>query len=218
MIPISDSIKSHGFPITNVLIIIVTIFVFLQEIVSPNPDSFIAKYSLIPQLVNFSNFSTLLPFVTAIFLHGGILHIASNMLFLWVFGDNIEGYFGVLFFLFIYFATGIAGNLAQYSLSPQSSIPMLGASGAIAGILGSYFVLFSHSKIKTLIPIFGFVSIVEIPATVMLGYWFLLQVLSGAFSLSSTAGSGGIAFFAHIGGFAAGIILTIMFKPFVKQV
>lgn len=215
MIPISDSIKSHGFPITNVLLIAITVLVFVQEVISPNPDSFIAKYSLIPQLVNFSDLSTLFPFVSAIFLHGGILHIASNMLFLWVFGDNIEGYFGVLFFLFIYFATGIAGNFAQYTLSPQSSIPMLGASGAIAGILGSYFVLFPHSKIKTLVPVFGFVSIVEIPATVMLGYWFLLQVLSGAFSLSETAGSGGIAFFAHIGGFAAGIILTTIMKPLV---
>lgn len=215
MIPISDSIKSHGFPITNLLLIAVTTLVFIQEVISPNPDSFIARYSLIPQLVNFSDFSTLSPFITAIFLHGGILHIVSNMLFLWVFGDNIEGYFGTLFFLFIYFATGIAGNLAQYALDPASSIPMLGASGAIAGILGSYFVLFPHSRIKTLVPFFGFVSVVEIPATIMLGYWFLLQVISGTFSLSGTAESGGIAFFAHIGGFAAGIILTTIMKPLV---
>lgn len=217
MIPLSDSIRSMGFPITNVILIAVTVLVFIREVISPNPDSFIATYSLIPQLVDFSDFSTLFPFVTAIFLHGGILHIASNMLFLWVFGDNIEGYFGVLFFLFIYFMTGITGNLAQYALSPQSSIPMLGASGAIAGILGSYFVLFPHSKIKTLVPFFGFVSVIEIPATVMLGYWFLLQVLSGAFSLTESAGAGGIAFFAHIGGFAVGIILTTLMKPFFKH-
>jgi len=215
MIPISDSIKSKGFPTTNVLLIVFTVFVFLEEIVSPNPDSFIAKYSLIPQLVNFSNTSTLLPFITAIFLHGGFLHIVSNMLFLWVFGDNIEGYFGVLFFLFIYFASGIVGNITQYVLAPDSTIPMLGASGAIAGILGSYFILFPNSKIKTLVPFFGFLTIVDIPATVMLGYWFLLQVISGAFSLTATS-AGGIAFFAHIGGFATGIILTLLMRPFIS--
>lgn len=217
MIPLSDSVKSHGFPLFNVILIGITVLVFFQQIAAADPDAFIFKYSLIPQLVDFSNINTLFPFVTAIFLHGGFLHIASNMLFLWVFGDNIEGYFGVLFFLFIYFMSGIAGNLLQYSLMPDSPIPMLGASGAIAGILGSYFVLFPHSRIKTLVPVLGFVSVVEIPSTIMLGYWFLLQLLSGTFSLTETAGTGGVAFFAHVGGFAAGLILTILMRPFVSN-
>lgn len=109
------------------------------------------------------------------------------------------------------------GNLTQYALMPESTIPMLGASGAIAGILGSYFILFPNSRIKTLIPFFGFLSIVDIPATVMLGYWFLLQVLSGAFSLTASSAGGGTAFFAHIGGFATGIILTILLRPLMSK-
>lgn len=212
MIPLSDSIKSKRFPFFNVLLIATTVFVFIQQITSPNPEAMIGSYALIPSLVDFSNSQTLIPFVTAMFLHGGFLHIASNMLFLWVFGDNIEGFLGILFFLFLYFASGIAGNFAQYILMPDSTIPMLGASGAIAGILGSYYILFPHSKIRTLVPFFGFVSIVEIPAGFMLGYWFLLQVLSGTITLTFPSQTGGIAFFAHIGGFAAGLILTIILK------
>src|SRR5581483_3953817 len=204
MIPISDSVKSRGFPIFTVLLIALNVVVFLLELSSPNPDAFIQQYSLIPKLVNFSDTSTLLPFVTAMFLHGGFLHIASNMLFLWVFGDNIEGYFGAIFFLFLYLVSGIVGNLVQYILMPGSLIPMLGASGAIAGVLGSYFLLFPHSKIKTLLPIFFFITFVDIPATFMIGYWFFLQIISGVTSLSAAADSGGIAFFAHIGGFATG--------------
>lgn len=216
MIPLSDSIKSLRFPYVNILLIAVTVFVFFQQLTSPNPEGLINTYALIPTLVDFSNFQTLVPFVTAMFLHGGFLHIASNMLFLWIFGDNIEGYLGVLFFLFLYFVSGIAGNLTQYILMPNSPIPMLGASGAIAGVLGSYYLLFPRSKIKTLVPFFGFVSIVEIPASFMLGYWFLLQVLSGTISLGVTTGGGGIAFFAHIGGFATGLVLTILLRPFLR--
>ncbi len=216
MIPISDSVKSRGFPIFTVLLIALNVVVFLLELSSPNPDAFIQQYSLIPKLVNFSDTSTLLPFVTAMFLHGGFLHIASNMLFLWVFGDNIEGYFGAIFFLFLYLVSGIVGNLVQYILMPGSLIPMLGASGAIAGVLGSYFLLFPHSKIKTLLPIFFFITFVDIPATFMIGYWFFLQIISGVTSLSAAADSGGIAFFAHIGGFATGIVLTILLRPFLN--
>lgn len=217
MIPISDSIHSKRFPIINISIIAATIFVFFQQITVHNPDAFIENYALIPALINFSIPDTLFPFLTSIFLHGGFLHIASNMVFLWVFGDNVEGHLGI-FYPILYFASGIAGGLSQYVLNTESPVPMLGASGAIAGVLGSYYVLLPHSKIKTLVPFFGFLSVVEIPATFMLGYWFLLQVLSGAVSLSYVSdATGGVAFFAHIGGFIAGLLITMALKPFIKH-
>lgn len=214
MIPISDSIASRRFPFINLFFIGVTVYVFYLQLTSPSPDAFIETYALIPALVDFSNLNTLLPFVTSMFLHGGFLHIISNMLFLWVFGDNVEGHLGFLFYPVLYFASGIAGGLAQYVFSPGSTIPMLGASGAIAGVLGSYFVLFPHAKIKTLVPFFGFLSMVQIPAPFMLGYWFLLQVISGAASVPLLAeATGGVAFFAHIGGFVAGFVITKILKP-----
>ena len=216
MIPISDSIRSKKFPIINISIIAATIFVFFQQITTNNPQGFINTYSLIPALVNFSIPETLFPFISSIFLHGGFLHIASNMVFLWVFGDNVEDHLGI-FYPILYFSSGIAGAYSQYILNTESPVPMLGASGAIAGVLGSYYILFPHSKIKTLVPFFGFVSIIQIPATFMLGYWFLLQVLSGAVSLSYLSdATGGVAFFAHIGGFIAGLLITMVLKPFIK--
>ena len=216
MFPITDSIKSKKSKIITILIILANIFVFYLELTSFDSNAFINKYSLIPNTVNFKAFSSLVPFVTAMFLHGGFLHIATNMLFLWVFGGGVEGYFGGFLFLLVYLLSGVIGNLTEYSLMSTSSIPMLGASGAIAGILGSYFVLFPYSKIKTLLFLFFFVTLVDIPAPFILGYWFLLQVVSGTFSLI-TPQSGGIAFFAHVGGFATGIIFTIIYSRYFKK-
>lgn len=204
MFPISDSIQTHRFAFLNIGVIAVTIFVFIQQLASPNLLA--DQYALIPALINFSNLNTLIPFVTAIFLHGGFLHIISNMWFLWVFGDNIETHAGVYHYIVIYFVSGIVGNVVQYMVMPQSSIPMLGASGAVAGILGAYYVLFPHSKIKTVIPFFGFLSVVEVSAPFMLGYWFILQIFSGALSLPFGGESGGVAFWAHVGGFAVGAL------------
>ncbi|HEX7042897.1 MAG TPA: rhomboid family intramembrane serine protease [Patescibacteria group bacterium] len=211
MFPISDSIPSRKFPLVNIFLILITSYVFFKELSAPSPDGFINQFALIPSLVNFNNFNTLIPFVSAIFLHGGWLHILSNMWFLWIFGDNVEDYFGHLTYLFLYFIFGIAGNLLQYFLMPTSTIPMLGASGAIAGVLGAYFVLYPYSRVKTLVPIFFFFTFIDIPAFIMLGYWFVLQIFSGAGSLS-VASSGGIAFFAHIGGFVTGAVIASLFK------
>lgn len=207
MIPISDSHPAGRFPLINILLIAATIFVFFQQLIAVNPDAFILQYALIPSQIDLSNYQTLTPFVTAIFLHGGFLHIISNMLFLWVFGDNVEGYLNIFTYAFLYFAAGIAGNLAQYFFMPESSIPMLGASGAVAGVLGAYFVFFPHHKVKTLVPFFGFISVVEIPAGFMLGYWFLLQILSGALTIPMGGETGGVAFWAHVGGFVTGMVL-----------
>lgn len=213
MFPIKDSIPARSFPIVNIGIIVLTVFVFFQQILAQNPEAFIYQYALIPSLVDFSNYATLTPFVTSIFLHGGFLHIISNMWFLWVFGDNIEGHIGKLTYPILYLGAGIAGNASQYFISPHSSLPMLGASGAVAGALGAYYVLFPHSKIKTLVPFFGFVTIIDIGAPFMLGYWFILQLISGAATLPFiNEETGGVAFWAHVGGFATGFILAKLLK------
>ena len=213
MFPLSDSVPARAFPLINIAIILATIIVFLQQIISPDSEAFIYQYALVPNLVDFNNFATLTPFITSIFLHGGFLHIISNMWFLWVFGDNVEGYLGKIMFPLLYIASGVVGGLAQYSTAPHSQVPMLGASGAVAGALGAYYVLFSHSKIKTLVPFFGFVTIVEISAPFMLGYWFILQLFSGAASLPfTTADTGGVAFWAHVGGFVTGVLVANLLK------
>ena len=217
MFPISDSIKARRFPFINIILVIATVFIFIQQLITPNPEFLIQKYALIPTQVLFSNFLTLAPFITAIFLHGGFLHIISNMWFLWVFGDNVEGYTGWFFYPLIYFLSGIIGNFAQYILMPSSPIPMLGASGAIAGVLGAYYVLFPKSQIRTLVPVFGFPAVVNISAPFMLGYWFVLQIISGAVSLPFFAGTGGVAFFAHVGGFITGVIFGQMLKQDVEE-
>lgn len=212
MFPLSDSIRAPRLPFVNIALIAATVFVFVQQLFVSDQELFIQTYALIPSLVNFSDFVTFVPFITAIFLHGGFLHIISNMWFLWVFGDNVEGRFGWFFFPIVYFTSGVAGNFLQYILMPNSLIPMLGASGAVAGVLGAYYILFSHARIKTVVPFFGFASIVEIPAPFMLGYWFILQVISGTASLPFMGETGGVAFFAHVGGFLTGVFFAKLFQ------
>lgn len=210
MFPLSDSIKPTRFPFLNYILIAITVYVFFQQLA--NPDALIANYALIPAKVNLADYYSLIPFVTAIFLHGGFLHILSNMWFLKVFGDNVEGHLNPLAFIFLYFLAGIAGNVAQYLMMPNTAIPMLGASGAVAGILGCYFVIFPHAKIKTLLFIFFFVTITEISAGFMLGYWFLLQIISAFGSIPGLGSQGGVAFFAHAIGFLVGIIFGKIYK------
>jgi membrane associated rhomboid family serine protease len=213
MFPLYDTIKASRFPFFNWVIVVITVYVFIQQLLTPNVDAFIMQYALVPSLVDFANPTTLLPFITAIFLHGGFLHIISNMWFLIVFGDNVNDALGVVGYLLLYFVAGIIGNLAQFVFTPQSNIPMLGASGAVAGILGCYFVLFPLSKIKTLIFIVFFVTIIEISAPLMLGYWFVLQIFSGVMSVPTLgAETGGVAFFAHIAGFVVGLVFGYFFK------
>jgi membrane associated rhomboid family serine protease len=216
MFPISDSIASRGFPFINLLLIGITVYVFFLQVTAPDLDTFIYQYALIPSLVDFNHVSTLTPFVTAIFLHGGYFHIFTNMWFLWVFGDNVEDHIGFFMYPIIYLLSGIVGNVAQYLVAPSSSIPMLGASGAVAGVLGSYFVLFPHAKIKTLVPFFGFFSFLDLSAPFMLGYWFVLQIFSGVASFGLSE-SGGVAFWAHVGGFVTGFIIAKIFYGRAKE-
>ena len=207
MFPISDDKPSGHFPFVTFTLIIVSVFVFLLEITAPDPEAFISQYALIAVNIDFANRATLYPFITSIFLHGGFVHILSNMWFLWIFGDNVEDALGSVKFLLFYLTAGIAASLTQSLFLAGSEIPMLGASGAIAGVLGTYYRLFPKHKIKTLVPIFGLPAVVSVPASFMLLYWFITQLFAGVASVGlSTASLGGVAFWAHVGGFVFGLI------------
>ncbi len=182
----------------------------------PADDAFVIRYGLVPaeftmgrDLPPTLGLPIWLTLLTSMFLHGGLLHVLGNMLYLWVFGDNVEGAMGRGRFLAFYLLCGAVAGLAQIAASPHSPLPQIGASGAIAGVLGAYFMLFPTSRILTLIPIFFFIRLISIPAVIVLGIWILLQVISSASSLGA---SGGVAWFAHIGGFAAGMALVLLFR------
>jgi membrane associated rhomboid family serine protease len=146
---------------------------------------------------------------TAMFMHAGWLHIIGNMLYLWIFGNNIEDRFGPLGFLAFYLASGVAATAAQVLATPSATIPNLGASGAVAGVLAAYLLLFPGAAIVTLIPIFIFIEVARVPAFIVIGFWFVLQIGNGVASLgTSAANAGGVAWFAHIGGFVAGLVLA----------
>lgn len=213
MFPIRDTKSTGGFPLINLLLIVTNLYVFFLELTSPNIDIFIRSYALIPAKINLGDLQTLTPFITSMFLHAGFLHILSNMWFLWVFGDNVEGAIGHIKYLIFYLACGICASIIQYLFIADSTLPMLGASGAIAGVLGAYLKLFPNHSIDTLIPVFGFPVIVAIPASFMLFYWFITQAFNGvAAILVATASVGGIAYIAHAGGFLSGYILSQFFS------
>ncbi len=212
MLPLED-VDSHGPPAFWVIaIILINVYVFYLEITSPNPDAFILKYSLIPSRISFSHPATLLPFITSQFLHAGFIHIFSNMLFFWVFGNSVARKFGLVFFPIFYLLSGFVGGILQYVTIIHSTLPNLGASGAIAGVLGAYFALYPHNRIKTLVFIIIFVTIVNIPATLILFYWFIIQIFSSAAAISNQSfNNGGVAYFAHIGGFSLGWLVSRIF-------
>lgn len=213
MFPLSDDAKTTRFPFMTWLLIIANVFIFIQELLSPDSAVFVSQYALIPSHIHVTDYRTMLPFITAIFLHGGFMHILSNMWFLFIFGDNVEEALNPFGFLFLFLLSGITGNLLQYAITPHSSIPILGASGAIAGVLGCYYVLFPYSRIKTLLFLFFFVTILDISAPIMLGYWFILQLISSAGTLApQSVNQGGVAFFAHIAGFVIGLLIGKMSK------
>jgi len=203
MIPLRDSKNAGIIPFVTYFLIAINVFVFLLEFLSPDPDGFIARYALFPFRINFADWTTLAPFITHMFLHGGFLHILSNMWFLRIFGDNVEERFGKLTYLFIYIFSGISGAMLQFVFSPGSDIPMIGASGAVAGVLGAYLVFFPNHTIETIIPLGFLMTTANIPASVMLFYWFATQFFSGVGSIASID-TGGVAFWAHVGGFIAG--------------
>jgi membrane associated rhomboid family serine protease len=158
--------------------------------------------------------SPILTVFTSMFLHGGWFHVIGNMLYLWIFGDNIEDRLGHGRFLVFYLASGVAAALAQTAMSPTSRVPMIGASGAVSGVLGAYLVLFPFAGVLTLLTFGFFVRMVRVPALIVLGLWIVVQVINGTVSYSMASGEGGgVAWFAHVGGFAAGLILLFLLRP-----
>ena len=209
MFPISDVIPSRTLPVVTVSLIVLNSLVFLYEWTLPQYglQVFTAQYALIP--ASFSLSSVL----TSMFLHGGWMHIIGNMLYLWIFGDNIEDQLGHVGFLVFYLAAGAVAAVGQVIINPSSTTPMVGASGAIAGVMGAYFVLYPQSRILTAVIILFYLELVEIPAIFFLGIWFLMQLLSGVGSLgASNAAGGGTAFFAHIGGFLSGLLVGAVLR------
>jgi membrane associated rhomboid family serine protease len=199
VIPLKDSIPSATRPFVTYAVIVANSLAFLWELSTPN----LIDYTLVP--ARFTAHPSLAPIVTSMFLHGGWLHLIGNMLYLWIFGDNVEDRVGHARFVLLYFAGGIAAALAQVYIAPDSRIPMVGASGAIAAVLGAYLVLYPHARVYTLIPLFF--GIIPIPAVLYLGFWFVLQLMSGVASVGATE-QGGVAFFAHVGGFVTGVVLV----------
>jgi membrane associated rhomboid family serine protease len=211
MFPLRDTQPSYSKPVVTVLLIVVNILVFLFEI-SLEPfarNEFIATYGLVPDQFSF------LSVLTSMFLHGGWMHVLGNMWFLWIFGDNIEDILGPFKFLLFYLLCGFAAAGAQFLANPDSRIPMVGASGAIAGVMGAYLVKFPHSRIHTLVFIFFFITTVEVPAWLMLIWWFFIQFFNGVGTIgySHVSEGGGVAFLAHVGGFLAGIALIYLLVP-----
>jgi membrane associated rhomboid family serine protease len=207
MIPLRDVIPSRTTPVVTVTILVVNVLAFLYEVSLGTTalDGFLLAHGLVPAAFAWNDV------LSSMFLHGGWMHLIGNMLSLWIFGDNVEDRLGHGRFVVFYLLCGTLATLAHVWADPLSPVPTIGASGAIAGVMGGYFVLYPHSRIITLLPIFIFIQIVEVPAVVFLGLWFLLQLVSGVGSqLSATSGeaAGGIAFWAHIGGFAVGAALV----------
>ena len=216
MIPLRDIIPSRTTPFVTICVIALNIVVFLYELTLGRAvDTFMLYYGLVPAAFSWMNV------FTSMFLHGGFMHVAGNMLYLWIFGDNVEDRMGHGRFLVFYLLCGIAAALAQTITTPDSVVPMVGASGAIAGVMGAYFVLYPRSRIVTLIPLFFFFQVIEVPAIAFLGIWFLMQFASGVISIGTlgrTGGTmGGIAFWAHIAGFVAGITGVAMFRRPERQ-
>ena len=214
MIPLRDTNPSKTIPFVNYILIIVNVVAFLLEwSLGKFTNEAVIHLGLIPARF-FSDVHTLhvsamtfVPFLSSMFLHGGWLHLLGNMLFLYIFGDNVEDRFGHFRYVVFYVVAGLAAAATQVYINASSEIPMVGASGAIAGVLGSYVCMFPKAKVTTLIPIFFFFQIVELPAYIFLGLWFVMQIFSGMMSLGIGADAGGVAWWAHIGGFAAGAVL-----------
>ena len=211
MIPLRDSHPTRKKPIITYFLILVNILVFFWEISGSDFEGFISQYALIGTKINFFNFSSLWPFLTFQFIHGGLLHLFSNMWFLKIFGDNVEERLGSLKFLLFYLFAGIIAGLSQYVFLINSDIPMIGASGSVAGVLGAYFAFFPGHTIETLIPSPLFWHKVNLPAAVVLFYWFITQLFAGIISLPM-ASLGGVAFFAHAGGFLGGWLIARRIK------
>ena len=202
MIPLRDVIPSRTFPLFTITFIVLNSVAFLFELSlgERGLEALMYQYGVVPAQFAWP------AVLTSMFLHGGWLHFLGNMLYLWIFGDNVEDRLGHGRFALFYLFCGAAAALAHVYMNPASEIPTIGASGAIAGVMGAYFVLYPHSRVLALVPLFIIWEIIEVPAIFFLGLWFLMQFFSGVGSIAADAGqqTGGVAFWAHVAGFAAG--------------
>ncbi len=210
-IPLKDLNPRRTYPVVNTMLILANVVVFLYQLTltSGQYKAFVMANATIPSHVRAALGghgtleATMLPIFTSMFLHSGLAHIAGNMLFLWIFGDNVEDYFGHFPYLLFYLACGIGSGLTHIIFNYHSSLPALGASGAISGVMGAYIILYPRAQVLTLV----FIFFLPIPAFIILGYWFLLQFLAGVSSVGAAA-TGGVAWWAHIGGFLMGMLIT----------
>ena len=221
MIPLRDTIPSQRRAwITRGLVLLNCAAFVLELRQGAALEVFIQRFGVVPAQWHVATLSDildwpalLLTLLTSQFLHGGVLHLGANMLYLWIFADNVEDRLGHGRFLLLYLGSGVAAAVAQLLITPNSSLPMVGASGAIAGVLGAYLLLFPAARIVTLVPLGLFWDTVEIPAFLFLGFWFLLQWLNGITTVGQVADLGGVAFWAHIGGFVGGMVGLVLLRP-----
>jgi membrane associated rhomboid family serine protease len=220
MIPFRDNIPSRSFPIVTVLLIVINILAFLYELaLGRYLEPFLFSYGVIPALVfawpssDVPLSAVAVPFLTSMVLHGGWMHLIGNMWYLWIFGDNVEDRLGHFTYLLFYLLCGFGAGIVHTILNYNTTVPSIGASGAIAGVLGAYCLSYPHARVLTLLPIFIFIQIIEIPALIVLGFWFIIQFFNGAASLASVtaADTGGVAWWAHVGGFLIGLLLVSVF-------
>ena len=218
MIPLRDNAAPRRLTPINVALIAANLAVFVYELsLGPRVAAFVERFALVPAAVTralssnaYRDAGALAPLmttVTSMFIHGGLWHVAGNMLYLFIFGAAVEYRMGALRYLSFYFAAGIAAALATVWIAPESSVPVIGASGAIAGVLGAYFILYPHGRILTILPIFIFIQFIEIPAVIYLFVWFAVQLYAGLQQSGRAAVMGGVAWWAHVGGFMFGVAM-----------
>lgn len=227
MIPLKDDIPSKTFPIVNITLIVINVVVFFFELMlGSHLQVFIEQFGVIPikyfyegiqlstgEVIYFSGYSRIIPLFSSIFLHGGWFHLFGNMLYLWIFGDNVEDRMGHFRYLIFYILCGLSASITHIIMNSESSVPTIGASGAIAGVLGAYMFLYPNAKVIVLLPIFIFFEVIQLPALFVLGLWFVMQLFQGTLALSvESSATGGVAWWAHIGGFIFGAIAVHIFK------
>ncbi len=208
-IPLKDENPTLKFPIVTIILIVVNCLVFFYQVISPEGLNYqVLRFGIIPYEITHWQIDVGVPrvfwplsLITGMFLHGSLWHLVGNMLYLWIFGNNVEEFFGSLRFIWFYLACGLCASLVQVAFSPNSRVPMIGASGAIAGLLGAYLILYPTARVRTLVFLIFYITIISVPAWVILSIWFFLQ-------LANVGLGGGVAWFAHIGGFLAGVALV----------
>ena len=216
MIPLRDENPTHSRAWMTILLIVINVTVSVIQWLMPEArlQELVYGAAMIPARLGGSLDAPGLPpaatLITSQFLHGGLLHLAGNMLFLWIFGNNVEDIFGPIRFLFFYLLSGVGAALVHYATAPGSTVPTVGASGAISGVLGAYALMFPRARIQTLVILIFWISVVPIPALLWVGIWFVIQIIQG---LASGGTAGGVAWFAHVGGLLTGVVLLLVFRP-----